>query len=312
MRILFFLLSLCPFPALAQTSWTTVTRGGTDVAAAQVCAVSDAMRSFCFEVGCNSSGGTVLSLTLDGVYLADASIATHISIDGQSIGRLGFHGTELDEGRTLMTLLSEENAAGLKRALKRSSRAAFHLDDSFGRETLAFTLRGSSAAISRSEATCPEPSPTSNVQTGETVEVSPQDSMAQTQLPVANASRIEPVEDDPAFTAQLSRDLGVSSSEMSSVVFANDVGALGFLYHFIEGSAGSMALSVAYYGVDESEYAFQGVVSDLYGTSPRNVRITPEATFVTTTMLRDGDPRCCPTGSATWLIDPRDLSVRQQ
>ncbi|MBL8550777.1 MAG: hypothetical protein JNJ73_12405 [Hyphomonadaceae bacterium] len=41
----------------------------------------------------------------------------------------------------------------------------------------------------------------------------------------------------------------------------------------------------------------------VYGSEPREVGFTPGFIRLTTTMPKEGDPHCCPTGSQEWMIE---------
>ncbi len=41
------------------------------------------------------------------------------------------------------------------------------------------------------------------------------------------------------------------------------------------------------------------------GEQPRDVAISPGSIVLTTTVLQDGDARCCPTGAQNWTIETR-------
>ncbi len=277
-------------------------------------------RDLCFAALCLGSEAHWTVIYRSDAPMTDPKIM-QVDVDGRLSYMIEFYDAELgldDADQQYSAPLYALEGSRMVDALISGSGATISFDTSAGRESVDISLRGSARALRPILAACPDPDPRRDSSdapgsaTAAPPGIAPPASEAQTNPSVANASQVQAVEDDPTFTARLSRDFGITSSEMSSVVFANDIGALGFLYHYIEGSAGSMALSVGYYSVDGTEYEFEGLVSGLYGTSPRDVTIGSREITVTTTMLRDGDPRCCPTESATWFIDPRDLSIRQQ
>jgi hypothetical protein len=87
--------------------------------------------------------------------------------------------------------------------------------------------------------------------------------------------------------------------------------ALGVAYIPIEGSAGSVSISVGYYAKGSDGFAFVGAVADLFGGEPRDQRFLADRIEVTTTMPAPGDPRCCPTGTARWAIDRGTLTAER-
>lgn len=46
-------------------------------------------------------------------------------------------------------------------------------------------------------------------------------------------------------------------------------------------------------------------VDNVFGGNPRDVVFEQGRITLTTTMPKPGDPRCCPTGSSTWMIDTK-------
>jgi hypothetical protein len=120
------------------------------------------------------------------------------------------------------------------------------------------------------------------------------------------------IENDPGITARLAQAYGVSSPHQDSIFFIGDGEALGFLYSQIEGAAGNIDIDVGYFREDADGLHFAGIIRDLYGTHPRDAVFGPDAIRVTTTMPRPGEPRCCPTGAAVWMIDRGTLAVRRE
>ncbi|MEC9434587.1 MAG: hypothetical protein VYD87_16905 [Pseudomonadota bacterium] len=43
---------------------------------------------------------------------------------------------------------------------------------------------------------------------------------------------------------------------------------------------------------------------EIFGGRPRDADIRPGRISVVTTMPKPGDPRCCPTGEKTWVLEP--------
>ncbi|NWG52096.1 MAG: hypothetical protein HXY28_00085, partial [Hydrogenophilaceae bacterium] len=42
---------------------------------------------------------------------------------------------------------------------------------------------------------------------------------------------------------------------------------------------------------------------EVFGEQPRNIAFAPGRITLTTSVLRDQDPRCCPTGARNWTIN---------
>ncbi|MCA8883731.1 MAG: hypothetical protein KDA50_08300 [Rhodobacteraceae bacterium] len=83
--------------------------------------------------------------------------------------------------------------------------------------------------------------------------------------------------------------------------------AIGVAYTHIPGSAGSLSISVGYFVRQNGQFVLSGIISDLFGHNPRQPVFAPDHMAITTTTLRPDEPRCCPTGETTWIIDRRSL-----
>lgn len=78
--------------------------------------------------------------------------------------------------------------------------------------------------------------------------------------------------------------------------------AISFVYSPIEGGNG-MALSVWVWHDRNGAYQLARDASDdIFGQDPRDVQFAPGHISVTTTVLKPGEPRCCPTGTKTFTI----------
>jgi hypothetical protein len=83
--------------------------------------------------------------------------------------------------------------------------------------------------------------------------------------------------------------------------------ALGVVYIPIKGSAGSVSIEAGYFKRSGKIFQFGERVRDLFGMEPRDARFLPGRIELTTTMLKPGEPRCCPSGTARWAIDRKSL-----
>lgn len=81
--------------------------------------------------------------------------------------------------------------------------------------------------------------------------------------------------------------------------------ALGFVYEWIEGSAGSVGISVGRYAIAHPgpQFNYLGPVSQIWGHGPRDAAFYPDRIEVTLTTAKENDPRCCPTGETRYTID---------
>ncbi len=87
--------------------------------------------------------------------------------------------------------------------------------------------------------------------------------------------------------------------------------AVGVLYVEIPGAAGNFNIAAGVFGRSGGSWALQAPIRDLFGTDPRDPEWKAGAVSLTTTMPKDGDPRCCPTGEARWSIDLKSGAVTE-
>ena len=91
--------------------------------------------------------------------------------------------------------------------------------------------------------------------------------------------------------------------------------AIGVLYVEIPGAAGNFNVAAGVFGRNGSGWQLLKPVPELFGTDPRDPRWegapAPTRVILTTTMPKDGDPRCCPTGEAHWSIDLKTGGVTE-
>ena len=83
--------------------------------------------------------------------------------------------------------------------------------------------------------------------------------------------------------------------------------AIGVVYYPIAGAAGNFNIGAGVFIRDEAEWKLLAPVPELYGTEPRNPEWqgdpVPTSVTMTTTTLKESDPRCCPTGETRFTID---------
>ena len=87
--------------------------------------------------------------------------------------------------------------------------------------------------------------------------------------------------------------------------------ALAFIYASSPSGGNAVYLTIRHYVEQGGQWQNKGVVTDLFGLEPRDVAFGGGAIRVTTSTLRDGDPRCCPSGATRWAIDRRTLKARR-
>lgn len=84
--------------------------------------------------------------------------------------------------------------------------------------------------------------------------------------------------------------------------------ALGIVYEHIPGSAGNVDIAVGVFVNQGGAWAFGGPVSGVFGLEPRAANFAPGHVDLSTTTLKPGEPRCCPTGVTRWRIDLTTLT----
>ena len=87
--------------------------------------------------------------------------------------------------------------------------------------------------------------------------------------------------------------------------------ALGVVYEWIEGSAGSTTIATGLFVRAPDRWVYQGPVEGLFGQSPRDAVFAQGHVDLTTTMLGPNEPRCCPTQATRWRIDLSKLRASQ-
>ena len=79
--------------------------------------------------------------------------------------------------------------------------------------------------------------------------------------------------------------------------------AIAFIYHAAVGG-NAVYLDVSLFESVGGQLVHKGVVDEIFGSDPRDVSISPGLIEVTMTVLRPGEPRCCPTGETRYTIRP--------
>lgn len=87
--------------------------------------------------------------------------------------------------------------------------------------------------------------------------------------------------------------------------------ALGVVYEVIEGAAGNTTIAVGHFVKLGTGFTYAGPVAEVFGQEPREAAFLPDRIEVTTTMPREEDPRCCPTGASRWVIDRATLTATE-
>lgn len=87
---------------------------------------------------------------------------------------------------------------------------------------------------------------------------------------------------------------------------------LAFVYYARPNGGNSTSLDILLYRQKGRGWSRVGRVQSLFGVQPRDARFRSDTIEVTTTTLRDGEPRCCPTGQTRWVIDRSNLRARKK
>lgn len=64
-------------------------------------------------------------------------------------------------------------------------------------------------------------------------------------------------------------------------------------------------LDVALFRSEGGHMVYYRSIDNVFGGNPRDVVFDQGRITLTTTMPKQGDPRCCPTGSRDWVIDTK-------
>ncbi len=79
--------------------------------------------------------------------------------------------------------------------------------------------------------------------------------------------------------------------------------AIAFIYHAAVGG-NAVYLDVSLFESIDGGLVHKRALHDVFGSSPRDVAISPGLIEFTTTVLKAGEPRCCPTGEAQYTVRP--------
>lgn len=85
---------------------------------------------------------------------------------------------------------------------------------------------------------------------------------------------------------------------------------LAFIYSSSPSGGNAVDLDVRLYRAGGGGWIQSGNVTGVFGQNPRDAAFLPDRIEVTTTTLRPGDARCCPTGSTRWIIDRATMTGR--
>ena len=87
--------------------------------------------------------------------------------------------------------------------------------------------------------------------------------------------------------------------------------ALGFHYYESRTGGNAVLLNVGLFRREGAGWIFAGRVEGLFGHGPKDASFPPGRIEVTTTVLKPGEPRCCPTGVARWSVDTATRLVQR-
>lgn len=123
---------------------------------------------------------------------------------------------------------------------------------------------------------------------------------------IAQASDEPPPGGEEAINAWFRERHGADLFDPVSIEWGDFTGdgaadALGWGYFAMGGN--SAGTTIALFRNDDGAMTFVRTADDIYGQEPRDIVIAPGRITLTTSVLRDGDARCCPTGSQDWTID---------
>lgn len=77
--------------------------------------------------------------------------------------------------------------------------------------------------------------------------------------------------------------------------------ALAWAYFATGGSSGDTNISL--WRNESGRMVFMRSPEDVYGQEPRDIQIANGRITLKTSVPRDGDPHCCPTGEQSWTIN---------
>ena len=122
------------------------------------------------------------------------------------------------------------------------------------------------------------------------------------------AQTIDGLHGDAAATieAEIRRN-DVGAPVMAHVFYGDMTGigtedAIAFLYHPSGGNSDVLITWIWRDTENGYELARAPSIEEVFGLDPRNVRFSPGRIEVTTTVMKPGDPRCCPSGEQTFNL----------
>lgn len=147
-----------PLSVHAQERWASPFVTDTQSYGSEICGRSDRSRDFCFLVACNNDGDTFFGLRVTGASMTPGDRPrAYLRVNGEE--RFWFETFVDDKGISVLSKPSDADAEVLKGELRRGRDASIEVETDVGRERFSFTLAGSSAAIAKTEASCPVPPP---------------------------------------------------------------------------------------------------------------------------------------------------------
>lgn len=121
----------------------------------------------------------------------------------------------------------------------------------------------------------------------------------------AQSADAPPAGGEDAIRAWVQQDTGgnmIGDPEIFYGDFSGD-GAADALVHYLTPLGGSgFNVNWALFRNESGTMTFVRREEAVYGTEPRDVVFANGSITLTTTMPREGDPHCCPTGSQNWTI----------
>jgi hypothetical protein len=120
------------------------------------------------------------------------------------------------------------------------------------------------------------------------------------------AGATESSADMPAAVQEYAGTLG--GDVLQATVFEGDFSgdgaddAIAFIYY--AGGGNAAFLDISLFESSGGKLLHKRVVENVFGDDPRGVTIAPGRVEVTMTVLKPGDPRCCPSGTEHYTIEP--------
>jgi len=122
---------------------------------------------------------------------------------------------------------------------------------------------------------------------------------------VAQSADAAPAGGEDAIRAWVQQDTGgnmIGDAEIFYGDFSGDGAADALAYYLTPLGGSGFNVSWALFRNEGGAMTFVRREEAVYGTEPRDVVFANGSITLTTTMPREGDPHCCPTGSQSWTI----------